>query len=210
MHAARRARMMSNTALPLMIDSSKCMVPAPLIEPGRPHGIEHRVEVGRPGIGAQEQGSGVLGRGYRRPIPLDRRERRTAGAAHEQSMGGQEFLTRLNGLALGYQDDVVNLGMRQQLRDDARSDAWNMAFAGCSAEYDGSFGIDGDDPNVGIVLLESTRYSGDRSGRADAEEDIIKRVEIGADLSRRQLVVRRHGVRVSVLVRPVGVRNRGT
>src|SRR5207249_3493679 len=97
---------------------------------------------------------------------------------------------RLNGLPLGYQDNVVNFGMRQQLRDDARSNAGNMAFARRPTEDGGAFGIDGDDPNVGIVLFEPTRHSSDRSRRADADEDIIKRVKIGADLSRRELVVR--------------------
>ena len=116
----------------------------------------------------------------------------------------------MNGLALGYQDNVVNLGMRQQRRDDARSNAGNMALARWPTEDGGAFGIDGDDTNVGIVLLEPTGHSGDRSRRADADEDIIKRVEIGADLSRRELVVRLHGVRISVLVRPIGVRSGGT
>src|SRR2546428_12569111 len=105
---------------------------------------------------------------------------------------------------------VVDFGMRQQLRDDARSNAGNMAFARCSTENSGAFGIDGDDPNVRIVLFEPARYSGDRSRRADADEDIIKRVKIGADLSRRELEVRLYGVRISVLVCPVGVRNGGT
>src|SRR5438045_6141922 len=100
--------------------------------------------------------------------------------------------------------------MRQHLRDDARSNARNMTFAWRPAEDGGAFGIDGDDPNVGIVLFEPTRHAGDRSRRADADEDIIKRVELGADLSRRELVMRLHGVWISVLVRPVGVRNGGT
>src|SRR5438046_10407020 len=85
-----------------------------------------------------------------------------------------------------------------------------MTFARCPTEDGGAFGIDGDDPNVGIVLFEPTRHSGDRSRRADADEDIIKRVKVGADLSRRELVVRLYGVQISVLVRPVGVRNGGS
>src|SRR5204862_1180793 len=97
-------------------------------------------------------------------------------------------------------------GMRQQRREDARSNAGNMAFARRPTEDGGTFGIDGDDPNVGIVLFEPARHSGDRSRRADAHEDIIKRVKTGADLSRRELVVRLYGVRISVLVLPVGVR----
>src|SRR2546427_740561 len=63
---------------------------------------------------------------------------------------------------------------------------------------------------VGIVLFERTRLAGVASRRADADEDIIKRVKVGADLSRRELVVRLYGVQISVLVRPVGVRNGGT
>ncbi len=125
-------------------------------------------------------------------------------------MAREEFPARLNGLPLGYPDNVVDFGMRQQLRDDARSNAGNMAFARCPTEDGGAFGIDGDDPNVGIVLFEPTRHSGDRSRRADADEDIIKRVKIGADLRRREPVVRLYGVQISVLVRPVGVRNGGT
>src|SRR5437867_11703733 len=124
-------------------------------------------------------------------------------------MDREEFPARLNGLALGNQYDVVDLGMRQQRWDDARPDARNMTFAGRPAEDDGTFRIDGDDPNVRIALLEAARHPGDRSPGADADEDIIERVEIGADLARRELVVRLHGVQISVLVRPVRVRNGG-
>src|SRR3989441_1258991 len=213
MHSSRWARMMSNTVLPLMIDSSKCMA-SPLsysrLEPGRPRGIEDRVEVRHAAVRAQEQHGGVLVRRDPRRIPLDRREHCAAGPAHEQSVGREEFPARLNGLPLGYQDNVVDLGMRQQLRDDARSNAGNMAFARCPTEDGRALGIDGDDPNVGIVLFEPTRHSGDRSRGAETDEDIIKRVKIGADLGRCELVVRLHGVRISVLVRPVGVRNGGT
>src|SRR5437879_10619881 len=178
MQSARWARTMSNTLLPLMIESSNCI--APLRQPGRPGGIEDRVEVGRAAVRAQEQHGGVLVRRYPRRILLDRRERCAAGPAHEQSVAREEFLARFNGLPLGYQDNVVDFGMRQQLRDDARSNAGNMAFARYPTEDGGAFRIDGDDPNVGIVLFESTRHSGDRSRRADADEDIIKRVkEIG-------------------------------
>src|SRR5258706_16457647 len=125
-------------------------------------------------------------------------------------MAREEFLARLNGLPLGYPDNVVDFGARQQRRDDARSNAGNMAFARCPTEDGGAFGIDGDDTNVGIALFEPARHSGGRSRRADADEDIIKRVEIGADLSPRKLVGRLYGVQISVLVRPVGVRNGGT
>src|SRR5882724_7618860 len=130
MHSLRWARTMSNTVLPLTIDSSKCMAsPTPLLEPGRPGGIEDRVEVGRAAVRAQEQHGGVLVRRHPRRILLDRRERCAAGPAHEESMAREELLARLNGLPLGYQDDVVDFGIRQQLRDDARSNAGNMAFA---------------------------------------------------------------------------------
>src|SRR5947209_13688163 len=211
MQSARWARIMSKTVLPLMIDNSKCMAsPAPLLKPGRPRGIEGRVEVGRAAVRAQEQHGGVLVRRHPRRIPLDRRERWAAGPAHEQSVAREEFPARLNGLPLGYQDNVVDFGMRQQLRDDARSNAGNMALAQWPTENGGAFGIDGDDLNVGVVLFEPSRHSGDRSRRADADEDIIKRVKVGADLRPRELVVRLYGVQISVLVRPVGVRNGGT
>src|SRR6266704_855602 len=147
MHSARWARTMSNTLLPLMIDSSKCI--APLLKPGRPGGIEDRVEVGRAAVRAQEQHGGLLVRRHPRRIPLDRRERCAAGAAHEESVAREEFPARCNGLSLGYQDNVIDFGMRQQLRDDARSNTGNMAFARCPTEDGGAFGIDGDDPNVG-------------------------------------------------------------
>src|SRR5207248_7135540 len=91
-----------------------------------------------------------------------------------------------------------------------RSNAGNIALAWRPTEDGGALRIDGDDPNVGIMLFEPTRHSGDRSRRADGDEDIIKRGKIGADLSPRELVVRLYCVRVSVLVRPVGVRNGGT
>src|SRR5260370_42112063 len=120
---------MSNTVWPLMSESSNCI--ATLLKPGGPGGMEDRVEVGRAAVRAQEQHGGVFVRRHPRRITLDRRERCAAGPAHEQSVAHEEFLARLNGLPLGYQDNVVDFGMRQQLRDDARSNAGNMAFARC-------------------------------------------------------------------------------
>src|ERR1044071_4347115 len=117
MHSSRWARMMSNTVLPLMIDSSKCM--ASLFEPRCPGGIEDRVEVGRAAVRAQEQHGGVRVRRHLRRIPLDRRERGAAGPAHEQSVAHEEFPACLNGFPLGYPDLVVDFGVRQQRRDDA-------------------------------------------------------------------------------------------
>src|SRR6266404_8379515 len=107
MHSLRWARTMSNTVLPLMIDSSKCTA-SPLsystLEPGRPRGIEDRVEVGHAAVRAQEEHAGVLVRRHPRRITLDRRERCAAGPAHEQSVAREEFPARLNSLLLGYQD----------------------------------------------------------------------------------------------------------
>src|SRR5207247_8145231 len=117
---------------------------------------------------------------------------------------------RSDGRALGYQDNVVNPGRRQQWRDYAGPNAGNMTFAGIPTEDDGAFDIDSDDPNFRVALFEPTRHAGDRSRRAHTDEDIVQRVEIGADLTRRELVVRLHGVQVCVLVRPVGVRSGGT
>src|SRR5207302_6881109 len=128
-------------------------------------------------------------------------------AAREQAVPEQELLARRNGLPFGYQDDVVDRGMRQQRRDDARSNTGNVAFAGRVTENDGALGIDGNDPNVRVALLEPPRQAGDCSPRADADEDIVQRGKISADLTRRELVVRLHGVRVAVLIRPVGVRD---
>src|SRR5262249_19763658 len=118
-----------------------------LLEPPRPRRIEHCVEVWRTAVGAHEHYRGALGQRHPRRISLDRRERRPAGAAHEQSVGREEFPARLNGLLLGYQDNVVNQGMRQQRRDDARPNAGNMTFAGFPTEDDGAFGIDRNDSN---------------------------------------------------------------
>src|SRR5262249_8460871 len=179
MHSRRWALTMSNTVLPLMIESSKRMAfPPRLLEPGCPFGIEHGVDVGSTAVGAQEQHGGTLVRREPRRIPLDRRERRAAGAAHEQSVGREELQARSNRPALGYQDDVVDLGMRQQWRDDARPDSGNMAFARCSAEDDGPFAIDGDDPDLRIAPPEPTRHSRDRSPRSDGGEDLVQPVAI--------------------------------
>src|SRR6266478_4437991 len=106
MHSLRWARTMSNTLLPLMIDSSKCMAYRSLLEPGRPRGIEDRVQVGRAAVRAQEQHGGVLVRRHSRRIPLDRRERCAAGPTHEQSVAREEFPASLHGLPLGYPDYV--------------------------------------------------------------------------------------------------------
>src|SRR5260370_3144248 len=112
MQSARWARTMSNTVLPLMIESSNCM--ATLLKPGRPGGIENRVEVGRAAVRAQEQHGGVLVRRHPRRIPLDRRTRCAPAPAHEQSVAREEIPARLNRLPLGYQDNFVGVGMRQQ------------------------------------------------------------------------------------------------
>src|SRR5437899_10777098 len=82
-----------------------------------------------------------------------------------------------------------------------------MALARRTTEDDRAFSIDADHPNVAVVLLEPARHSGDRSRGADADEDVVQRLEIGADLSRREFVVRLDGVRIVILVRPVSVRN---
>src|SRR5256712_3325333 len=180
MHSLRWVRTMSNTVLPLMIDSSKCMASRSATRAWSPT-WDRRPCRGRACRGPRTgTARWVLVRRHPRRIPLDRRERCAAGPAHEQSVGREEFPARLNGLPLGDHDNVVNLGMRQQLRDDARPNAGNMAFARCPTEDGRAFGIDGDDPNVGIVLFEPTRHSGNRSRRADADEDILKRVKIGA------------------------------
>src|SRR5262245_3560163 len=212
MHAARLAPMMSLTVLPLMIESSKSMVVA-LFEFRGPRGIEHSIQVRRPAVRAQEQHPWALAsspRGHPRRIPLDRREGSPAGTAREQPVRREELVARHDGLALGNQDDVVDQGLRQERRNDARANAGNVTFAGCIAEDDGAFGIDGNNPDVRVALFEPTRHAGDRSPRADTDEDIVERPEIGADLSSRELVVRLHGVRVAVLVRPVRVRGRRT
>src|SRR5207237_9533072 len=94
-------------------------------------------------------------------------------------MAGEEFLARLNGFPLGYQNNVVDSGMRQQWRDDARSNAGNMAFARCATEGGRAFGIDGDDPNVGIGLFEPTSHAGARSRGSDANQDIFSRITTG-------------------------------
>src|SRR5688572_23926851 len=164
MHSSRWARMMSNTVLPLMIESSKSMA---LLEFRRPRGIEHGIEVRRPAVRAEEQHGGISG-GLRHlcRISLDRRERCPAGAAREQSVSREEFPARGNGLLLGYPDNVVNFGMRQQRRNDARSNAGNVTFVRRRTEDRGAFGINGDDPDIRIALFESARHPGDRSRRA--------------------------------------------
>src|SRR5437588_6174141 len=210
MHSARWARMMSSTVLPLMMDKSKCMAPpSSLLEVCRPGGIEDRIEVRRPAVRPTEPHRGALGLppAHPRRISLDRREHRPAGAARKQAVDLQQLPARRSGLPLGYQDDVVNAGVRQQRRDDARPNTGNVAFAERVTENDGALGIDGNDPNFRVALLEPARQAGDCSPRADADEDIVQRGKISADLTRRELVVRLHGVRVAVLIRPVGVRD---
>src|SRR6266550_2155914 len=204
MHAARCARTMSKTVLPLMIDSSKVME---LLESRGPRGIEHRVEVRRAAVCAEEQHGGTS---QLRRISLDGLERGAAGAAREQPVSHEELAARRRGLALGYQDDVVDGGLGDEWRDDARPDAGNMALLGSVSENDGPLGIDGNDPHSWVALLKPARYAGDRAARADADEDVIERIEIGADVAGREVVVRIHGVRIGVLVRPVRVRRRGT
>ena len=82
-----------------------------------------------------------------------------------------------------------------------------MALAGRVSEDHGALGIDGDDPDVRVALFEPARHAGDRSPRADADEDVIQQVEVVADLARRELVMRVGGIRVGVLVGPVRVRD---
>src|SRR5258708_39372808 len=111
-HSARLARMMSDTILPVMIERSNCIATLRYSNPGRPGGIEDRVEVRRAAVRAQEQHGGGLIRRHPRRISLDRRERSAAGPTHQQSVGSAEFKARVNGLPLRYQDNVVNLGLR--------------------------------------------------------------------------------------------------
>src|SRR6266516_5026149 len=85
-----------------------------------------------------------------------------------------------------------------------------MALPGSVSENDGPFGIDGDDPHFRVALLEPARHAGDRPSRADADEDVIERVEIRADVAGREMVVGVYGVGIGVLVRPVRVRCAGT
>src|SRR5438067_3298260 len=205
MHSARCARTMSKTVLPLMIESSNVIG---LLESRRPRGIEDRIEIRCPAVRAEEQRRG--GTSDLRRISLDRGERGAAGAAREQSMSHEELTARRHGFALGDQDDVIDGGLRQEWRDDARPDAGDMALLGRVSENDGPLRIDGDDPHFGIALLEPARYAGDRPARADADEDVVERVESGADVAGREMVVRVYGVRIGVLVRPVRVPSRGT
>src|SRR5262245_53109962 len=143
MHSLRWAWTMSKTVFPLMMDRSKFMA-SPLCDPiesGRPYGIEYCVEVGCTSVWTQEKHGRVLVGRHFCCIPLECREGCATGAARKQSVNREEFPARLNSLALGYQDHVVNLGMRQQRWDNARSNAGNMAFARRPTEDDGALGI---------------------------------------------------------------------
>src|ERR1051326_6259332 len=108
MQSARWARMMSATVFPLMIESSNCMV---LFEFRRPRRIKHGIEIGPPAVRPEEQHGRLPGLRHLRRIALDRRERRPARAAHEQSVSREQFPATCNGLLLRYQDHVVNRGM---------------------------------------------------------------------------------------------------
>src|SRR5256885_713429 len=146
-HSARWAWMMSKTVLPLMIENWKCMAPPPalpLLEFRRPRGIEDRIEVRGAAVGAHEQHRGALGpppAAQPRRKSLDRREHGPAGAARKQAVGVQQLAARGSGLPLWYQDHIVDAGMRQQRRHDARSHTGNVALAGRVAENDGALGI---------------------------------------------------------------------
>ncbi len=83
-----------------------------------------------------------------------------------------------------------------------------MTAAG-AAKDDRALGIDGDDPDAGIALFECARHAGDRSRRADTDEDIVERVEPRADFTRREPIVRIHGVGIAVLARSSRRRNTG-
>src|SRR5262249_16412623 len=137
-----------------------------LLEPPRPCGIEHGVEVWRTAVGAHEHYRGALGQRHPRRISLDCRERCPAGAAHEQSVGREEFPAPFNAFALGYRDIVVNPALQQHGGDDARPNAGNMTFAGFPTEDDGPLGIASDDPNFRVALFQPTRHPGDRPRRA--------------------------------------------
>src|SRR5213079_2739474 len=102
-------------------------------------------------------------------------------------MGHEELTARRHGFALGDQDDVIDGSLRQEWRDDARPDAGDMALLGRVSENDGPLGVDGNDPHFRIAFLEPARYTGDRPARADADEDIIQRTEVGADVAGREM-----------------------
>src|SRR5574341_1944187 len=103
--------MMSNTVLPLMIESAKSIV---LLECGCPGGIEHGIEIRRPAIRAHEEHGGALAVLHSRRVALYRRVRGAAGPAHEQAVGVEELPACGHGLPLRNEDHVVNDGLRQE------------------------------------------------------------------------------------------------
>src|SRR6266702_778174 len=139
MHSCRCAQMTSLTVFPLMMESWKSMESGVRSQESvGPRGIEDRVEIWCAAVGAHEQHcGGASAASHLRRIALDRGERGAAGAAREQPVGDEQLTARRHGLALGDQDDIIDEGLRQEGRDDARSDAGDMAFPGRVSENDG-------------------------------------------------------------------------
>ena len=114
----------------------------------------------------------------------------------------QQLVAPVDGVELTHVHRVVDLGVPQEGRHDARPDSGDVPVTWPLAEDGRPFGVDGHDLHVGEMSLEPPRHPRDRPGRADPDEHVVQRGERRDDLARRQLVVSRHGGRVAVLIRP--------
>src|SRR2546423_4454571 len=150
MHSARCARMMSDTVLPLMIESSKFMElgarsrESGLLKASCPCGIENRVEVRRATVRTKEQHGGKPRPLHSYRIALHRGVRGAARAAGKDAVLKEQLAARGGRFALGDQDDVVDLGLGYQRRGNARADAGDVTLSGRVANDDRALGNAGD------------------------------------------------------------------
>lgn len=86
---------------------------------------------------------------------------------------------------------TVDQARVQVARDEAGTDALDLVGSGATAGYDGGLsGLDGDDLDVGVLLLEVLAGPGDGATRAHAsDEDVDLAPCLGPELGAGRLVV---------------------
>src|SRR5699024_1128900 len=94
---------------------------------------------------------------------------RAGGDVHQQPLGAGHGARPVHrGLGVDVDDLVVDLAV-QDAGHEVRPEALDLVGAGLAAVQDrGLLGLDGDDPHLGLALLEHLAHAADRASGADA------------------------------------------
>ena len=96
-------------------------------------------------------------------------DRSTGRDTHQNAFLVADETAGRKGILIGHGDDlIVDLGI-QHIRHKARADALDLVRArNTLAQNGGGGGLDGDDLDVGVLLLEELARAGQRAAGADA------------------------------------------